>query len=77
MSADRVADIVARQGDGHWRIAGINHAQSCVPLAPLERYKLVYQSPTTVARTVTEDISYVEIFEYVGATAKADPVIVP
>ena len=69
--------FVARQEDDHWRIAGINHAQSCVPLAPLERYKLVYKSPTTVAQTVTEDISYVEIFEYLGATAKADPVVGP
>ncbi len=58
--------FVDEQPEPNWRIVGNTHALSCVPLEPLSQYGLVYKSPTTVATTPTENISYVEIFEFLA-----------
>ena len=47
-----------------YRIVGADPLVSSVPLEKLEHYKLIHQSPTAVATQQSENISYVEIFEY-------------
>ncbi len=47
-----------------YRIVSSNPLVSPVPLEKLEHYKLIHQSPTTVATQQTGNISQVEIFEY-------------
>jgi dolichyl-diphosphooligosaccharide--protein glycosyltransferase len=52
--------------DAHqdYRIVGTDPLVSPVPLEKLEHYTLIHQSPTAVATQQSENISYVEIFEY-------------
>jgi dolichyl-diphosphooligosaccharide--protein glycosyltransferase len=52
--------------DAHndYRIVGTDPLVSPVPLEKLEHYKLIHQSPSVVATQQSENISYVEIFEY-------------
>lgn len=45
-------------------IASENPLVSCAPLEPLERFRLVHQSPTRVARIMYQDVSPVRVFEY-------------
>jgi len=47
-----------------YRIVGTDPLVSSVPLKKLEHYTLIHQSPTVVATEQSENISYVEIFEY-------------
>ena len=47
-----------------YRIVSSNPLSSPVPLEKLEHYKLIHQSPITVATQQTGNISQVEIFEY-------------
>jgi dolichyl-diphosphooligosaccharide--protein glycosyltransferase len=48
----------------NYRIVGTDPLVSSVPLEKLEHYKLIHQSPSVVATQQSENISYVEIFEY-------------
>jgi hypothetical protein len=50
--------------DQDYRIVGTDLLVSPVPLEKLEHYKLIHQSPSVVATQQSENISYVEIFEY-------------
>jgi dolichyl-diphosphooligosaccharide--protein glycosyltransferase len=50
--------------DQDYRIVGTDPLVSSVPLEKLEHYKLIHQSPSVVAIQQSENISYVEIFEY-------------
>lgn len=48
----------------NYRIVGTDPLVSPVPLEKLEHYKLIHQSPGVFATQQSENISYVEIFEY-------------
>jgi oligosaccharyl transferase (archaeosortase A-associated) len=48
----------------NYRIVSSSPISSPVPLDKLENYKLIYQSPTTIATQQTGNISEVEIFQY-------------
>jgi dolichyl-diphosphooligosaccharide--protein glycosyltransferase len=50
--------------DQDYRIVGTDPLVSPVPLEKLEHYTLIHQSPSVVATQQSENISYVEIFEY-------------
>jgi dolichyl-diphosphooligosaccharide--protein glycosyltransferase len=47
-----------------YSIVGTSPLDSPVPLEKLEHYKLIHQSPTTVATQQTGNITEVEIFQY-------------
>ncbi|MFQ5925145.1 MAG: oligosaccharyl transferase, archaeosortase A system-associated [Dehalococcoidia bacterium] len=63
---EEAEDYVESQRSPSYRIVGIDPFTSPVPLEELERYQLVYQSPSTVLQSGEERVSYVEIFEYVA-----------
>jgi hypothetical protein len=54
----------------NFRLVGLDPLQSCVPLEELKGYKLVYQSETSIGqRGEEENVSYIQIFEYMPATS--------
>ena len=53
-------------GNAGYQVVGTEPYNSPVPLEGLERYKVVYKSPTVVVSGGTRSISEVEVFEYLG-----------
>ncbi len=62
---EEAVDYLKSQNTPNYRIVGRDPFASPVPLEELDRYQLVYQSPSTVLQSGDERVSYVEIFEYV------------
>jgi len=62
---EEAVDYLESQRSPNYRIVGVDPFASPVPLEELDRYQLVYQSPSTVLQSGEERVSYVEIFEYV------------
>ena len=62
---EEAVDYLESQSSPNYRIVGVDRFASPVPLEELDRYQLVYQSPSTVLQSGDERVSYVEIFEYV------------
>jgi len=63
---EQAVDYLESQSTPNHRIVGIDPFASPVPLEELDRYQLVYQSPSTILQSGDERVSYVEIFEYVA-----------
>ena len=66
-SFEAATRFVEEQDDSNWRIVGNSLARSCVPLQSLERYRLVYKSPTVVARTEAGGVPTIAIFEFLDS----------
>lgn len=62
---EQAAEFLRAQ-PGDWRMVGLAFGESCVPLEPIERFRLIYKSPTIVGEAAGQSISRVEIFEYSG-----------
>ncbi|MFC1989483.1 oligosaccharyl transferase, archaeosortase A system-associated [Chloroflexota bacterium] len=64
-SYEDAESYLSSQGEGNYKIIGVNPLSSPVPLEELEHYKLIYSSNSTVTISNTGPVPAVKVFEYI------------